>query len=213
VCGGLGRSMRLAPLSPLAGEMSPEVTEGGRAAGRWDRGSVADESTSKRRGPPLSAPSTSSGADISPARGENGGSDDLLAVTRRVQALGELLETEDGKNLSAGTKRAANILAAEEKKGTRIADAVDPGQFAMDEEKRLHEAVARVEAEARQAIAAEDYAGAMRALASLRGPIDSFFEKVLVNDENDSIRANRLALLARIRTATSEVADFSKIAG
>jgi glycyl-tRNA synthetase beta chain len=137
----------------------------------------------------------------------------LLAVTRRVTALGQLLETEEGRNLLAGTKRAANILAAEEKKGTRIADAVDPALLHVEEEKQLFNAVNRAESDARQAIQNEDYSAAMRALATLREPVDSFFERVLVNDENDSIRANRLALLAKIRSATAEVADFSKIVG
>jgi glycyl-tRNA synthetase beta chain len=139
--------------------------------------------------------------------------DDLLAVAQRVQALGQLLETEEGKNLLAGTKRAANILAAEEKKGTSIADKVDPALLRTEEEKHLFNAVIQTESEAGQAIQNEDYSAAMRALAALREPIDSFFEHVLVNDEDDSVRANRLALLARIRSATAQVADFSRIVG
>jgi glycyl-tRNA synthetase beta chain len=150
-----------------------------------------------------------------PARGETGGAanDDLLAIVRRVEALTELLGTETGANLLAGTKRAANILAAEEKKGTRIADAVDPALFSEKAESMLYEAVNEVEKEAAQAIQNEDYSAAMTALAKLREPIDSFFEEVLVNVEDDDVRANRLALLARIRAATLTVADFSKIAG
>ncbi|GLQ38571.1 glycine--tRNA ligase beta subunit [Rhizobium albus] len=139
--------------------------------------------------------------------------DDLLAVSQRVQALGQLLETEEGKNLLAGTKRAANILAAEEKKGTVVADAVDPALLRTNEEKQLFNAVIQTESEAGQAIQNEDYSAAMRALAALREPIDSFFEHVLVNDEDASVRANRLALLARIRSATAQVADFSRIVG
>ncbi|AZN72831.1 glycine--tRNA ligase subunit beta [Georhizobium profundi] len=139
--------------------------------------------------------------------------DDLLAVSQRVQALGQLLETEEGKNLLAGTKRAANILAAEEKKGTVVADAVDPALLRTNEEKHLFNAVIQTESEAGQAVQNEDYSSAMRALAALREPIDSFFEHVLVNDEDDSVRANRLALLARIRSATAQVADFSRIVG
>jgi glycyl-tRNA synthetase beta chain len=139
--------------------------------------------------------------------------DDLLAVAQRVQALGQLLETEEGKNLLAGTKRAANILAAEEKKGTSIADKVDPALLRTEEEKHLFNAVIQTESEAGQAVQNEDYSAAMRALAALREPIDSFFEHVLVNDEDDSVRANRLALLARIRSATAQVADFSRIVG
>ncbi|PHR22996.1 MAG: glycine--tRNA ligase subunit beta [Hoeflea sp.] len=140
-------------------------------------------------------------------------SDDLLDITRRVEALGAFLDTEDGKNLLAGTKRAANILAAEEKKGTAIAGAVDPALFEFDAEKNLFAAVTQSVSQATQAIESEDYSAAMGALATLREPVDSFFEAVLVNVENDSVRANRLALLAMIRQATGAVADFSRIAG
>ncbi|MBX3596929.1 MAG: glycine--tRNA ligase subunit beta [Rhizobiaceae bacterium] len=139
--------------------------------------------------------------------------DDLLAIVRRVEALGAFLDSEDGKNLLAGTKRAANILAAEEKKGTRVADAVDSSLLQEEAEKKLFVAVNQAESEAGQAIQNEDYSGAMRALSALREPVDSFFEAVLVNDPDENVRANRLALLSRIRAATDQVADFSKIAG
>ncbi|WP_336057712.1 glycine--tRNA ligase subunit beta [Nitratireductor sp. CH_MIT9313-5] len=156
-----------------------------------------------------------SGQSSSPLEGETtpSSNDDLLLVVRRVEALGELLETEEGKNLLAGTKRAANILAAEEKKGTRVADEIDTGLLSDASEQALYAAVTQAEKEAAEAIQKQDYSAAMRALAALREPIDSFFENVLVNDENDSVRANRLALLDRIRVATGKVADFSKIAG
>ena len=137
----------------------------------------------------------------------------FLLIVRRVEALSQLLDTEAGKNLLAGTKRAANILAAEEKKGTRIAESVDPALLKEEAEIRLFSAVNQAEKEAGEAIQKQDFSAVMTALAALREPIDSFFEKVLVNDENDSIRANRLALLQRIREATGRVADFSKIAG
>ena len=140
-------------------------------------------------------------------------SDDLLDITRRVEALGAFLDTEDGRNLLAGTKRAANILAAEEKKGTAIADSVDQALFELDEEKNLFKAVTQSVSAATQAIENEDYSAAMSALATLREPVDSFFEAVLVNAEVENVRANRLALLAMIREATGAVADFSKIAG
>lgn len=139
--------------------------------------------------------------------------DNLLLIARRVEALVVFLNTEDGKNLLSGTKRAANILSAEEKKGTVISDVVDAVLFHHDEEKRLYAAVNQATSEAAQAIQNQDFSGAMVALSVLREPVDSFFEKVLVNDENPDIRANRLALLARIRTATNTVADFSKIVG
>ncbi|GAB1581245.1 glycine--tRNA ligase subunit beta [Phyllobacterium phragmitis] len=139
--------------------------------------------------------------------------DNLLLIARRVEALIYFINTEDGKNLLAGTKRAANILAAEEKKGTRVAEAVDPALFREEEERALFAAIGEAEKDAGQSIEAEDFSGAMLALAKLRGPVDAFFEKVLVNDEDENVRANRLALLARIREATGKVADFSKIAG
>ena len=159
-------------------------------------------------------PTPPAGAGDPPRKGEGGAAnDDLLTIVRRVEALGTFLDTEDGKNLLAGTKRAANILAAEEKKGTAVAAAVDPALLREDAEKNLFSAVNQAEKEAGQAIRNEDFSGAMRALSSLREPVDSFFEKVLVNDEDAAVRANRLALLARIRAATGEVADFSRIAG
>jgi glycyl-tRNA synthetase beta chain len=139
--------------------------------------------------------------------------DDLLVVVSRVAALGIFLDSEDGKNLLAGTKRAANILSAEEKKGTAVAEAVDPVLFRQDEEGALFEAVTHAEHAAGEAIAAQDFPAAMQALAALRQPVDAFFEAVLVNDEDSFVRANRLALLARIRGATGQMADFSKIAG
>ncbi|MCB1464799.1 MAG: glycine--tRNA ligase subunit beta [Nitratireductor sp.] len=140
-------------------------------------------------------------------------SDDLLIVVEKVRALQKLIESEDGQNLLAGYKRAANILAAEEKKGTAIADSVSSALFAEAEEKALYEAIETAEAEAAKAVASEDFEGAMSALAKLRSPVDAFFEKVLVNAEDEKVRANRLALLSRIRTATSTVADLGKIGG
>ncbi|OBQ70714.1 glycine--tRNA ligase subunit beta [Mesorhizobium erdmanii] len=140
-------------------------------------------------------------------------SDDLLQIVRRVEALGSFLDTEDGKNLLAGTKRAANILAAEEKKKTAIADTVEPALFRENAEKSLFAAVNQAEKQAGEAIQNEDFSAAMLALSALREPVDSFFEGVLVNDEDLAVRANRLALLTRIRAATGQVADFSKIAG
>ncbi len=139
--------------------------------------------------------------------------DDLLLVTSRVAALGIFLDSEDGRNLLAGTKRAANILAAEEKKGTTVAEAVDPALLREPAEKKLFDAVNQAEKNAGEAIQKQDFSAAMLALSALREPVDSFFEAVLVNDEDEAVRANRLALLARIREATGQVADFSKIAG
>ncbi|HEV7304697.1 glycine--tRNA ligase subunit beta [Ensifer sp.] len=139
--------------------------------------------------------------------------DDLLMIARRVEALTAFISDEEGRNLLAGTKRATQILAAEEKKGTTVADAVDPGLFRLDAEKALHQAVQAASGEAGDAIAREDFRSAMEALAKLRQPVDQFFNDVLVNDDDAAIRANRLALLGLIRSAIGKVADFSKIAG
>ena len=141
------------------------------------------------------------------------GSDDLLTVVRRVEALGTFLDTEDGTNLLAGTRRAANILAAEEKKGTAVAPAVDPALLAEPAEERLFSAVSEVAGAAESAAGKEDFSAAMLALSTLREPVDRFFEDVLVNADDAAVRANRLALLSLIRAATGKVADFSRIAG
>ncbi|NKJ96037.1 glycine--tRNA ligase subunit beta [Rhizobium leguminosarum bv. viciae] len=139
--------------------------------------------------------------------------DDLLMVARRVEALTAFITSEDGKNLLAGTKRATQLLAAEEKKGTVIADGVSEALLKLDAEKELFAAISSASKEASDAVAREDFRSAMEALSKLRGPVDRFFEDVLVNDEDAAIRANRLALLRLIREATGTVADFSKISG
>ncbi|MEH3116721.1 MAG: glycine--tRNA ligase subunit beta [Methylorubrum populi] len=142
--------------------------------------------------------------------------DDLLLVVRRVEALGEFLGTDDGKNLLAGYKRAANILRIEEKKDGRAYDAAPDAALAaagQPEERALAEALAAARAEASAAVAAEDFAGAMRALSRLRAPVDAFFEKVTVNADDPALRQNRLLLLNALRAATREVADFSRIEG
>ncbi|EJT03319.1 glycine--tRNA ligase subunit beta [Rhizobium sp. CCGE 510] len=139
--------------------------------------------------------------------------DDLLMVARRVEALTAFITSEDGKNLLAGSKRATQLLAAEEKKGTVIADGVSAALLKLDAEKELFAAISGASKEAADAVAGEDFRSAMAALSKLRGPVDRFFEEVLVNDEDAAIRANRLALLRLIREATGTVADFSKISG
>jgi glycyl-tRNA synthetase beta chain len=142
------------------------------------------------------------------------GQDDLLMVVRRVEALGKFLDTDDGKNLLAGTKRAANILRIEEKKDGKAYDgAPDPVLYRLDEEKTLAKAIDKVNVEASAAVAKEDFAGAMTALATLRPAVDAFFDKVKVNDDDPQVRENRLKLLNEIRAATRAVADFSKIEG
>lgn len=138
--------------------------------------------------------------------------DDLLQVARRVEALISFINTDDGENLLAGSKRAFNILEAEIKKSTKIADNVDPELLIEAEEKTLYEAIGKTEKATQSHIDAGDFSGALLSLANLRQPVDAFFEKVLVNDENHAIRANRLALLMRIRSVMCKVADFSKLA-
>jgi glycyl-tRNA synthetase beta chain len=140
------------------------------------------------------------------------GQDDLLMVVRRVEALGKFLDSDDGKNLLAGTKRAANILRIEEKKDGKTYDgAPDPSLYSLNEEKALAKAIDQVKVEAGAAVADEDFAGAMSAMAKLRPAVDAFFDKVKVNDDDARVRENRLKLLNEIRAAPRAVADFSKI--
>ena len=142
------------------------------------------------------------------------GQDDLLMVVRRVEALGKFLDTDDGKNLLAGSKRAANILRIEEKKDGRTYDgAPNPALYSMAEEKTLAKAIDLAKAEASSAVAKEDFAAAMGAIAKLRPAVDAFFDKVKVNDDDPQVRENRLKLLNQIRAATRAVADFSRIEG
>jgi glycyl-tRNA synthetase beta chain len=142
------------------------------------------------------------------------GQDDLLLIVRRVEALGKFLDTDDGKNLLAGVKRASNILRIEEKKDNKgYAGAPDAKRLAELEEKALAEAVSLAKEEASAAVAKEDFAAAMSALAKLRPKVDAFFEKVTVNVDDKGLRENRLMLLNEIREATRAVADFSKIEG
>ncbi|MCB1517807.1 MAG: glycine--tRNA ligase subunit beta [Hyphomicrobiaceae bacterium] len=144
----------------------------------------------------------------------SGKSDDVLEIVRRVGALSALLETETGAQLLAGYRRGANILAAEEKKdGTTYTGDVDAKLLKDAEEKALAEAVdARIKSVGKL-VAADDYRGAIDDLSTLRSPVDQFFDKVLVNDDDPKVRANRLNLLARLRDVMHQVADFSKIEG
>jgi len=136
----------------------------------------------------------------------------LLSIVRRVEALGKFLDTDDGKNLLAGTKRASNILAIEEKKDKRSFDgAPDAALYSLEQEKTLANAIEQVRSEAGAAVAKDDFAGAISAMAKLRPAVDAFFDKVKVNDDDPNVRENRLKLLNEIREATRAVADFSKI--
>ena len=143
-----------------------------------------------------------------------GGNDDLLDVARRVEALGGFLDGEDGRNLLAATTRAANILRIEEKKDGRSFDEMpDVAALVEPEEKALAIGLARAAGAASEAVAREDFAGAMRALAEIRPTVDAFFDTVTVNAPEPALRENRLKLLAMLRRATREVADFSRIEG
>ncbi len=167
-----------------------------------------------------------------------GGEDDLVRLLARVHALQAFVTTEDGKNLLAGYKRAANILKKEapsapsplrgEGRGEGLPSSAAPGtaphpdplpagereQYAPEPaEAALQAALDSAEPRATAAIAAEDFAAAMAALASLRAPIDAFFDSVIVNDPDPAKRSARLALLERVRAAVHNVADFSKIEG
>ena len=142
------------------------------------------------------------------------GQDDLLMIVRRVDALGKFLESDDGKNLLAGVKRASNILRIEEKKDKREYNgAPDAKLYQLAEEKALAEAINAVKKEATTAVGKEDFAAAMTAIAKLRPRVDAYFDKVTVNVDDKALRENRLRLLNEIREATRAVADFSKIEG
>ena len=135
-------------------------------------------------------------------------------IVRRVEALGRFLETDDGANLLAGVKRAQNILRIEEKKDKRSFEGEpDAALLAEPQEKALAKIIGEVTRDARKSLEAEDFEGAMSALAKLRAPVDAFFDKVTVNAPDPALRENRLKLLAQIRAATLEVADFTKIEG
>jgi len=143
-----------------------------------------------------------------------GGEDDLVRLMARVDALSAFLASDDGENLLTAYRRAANILKIEEKKDERRYDgAVDGGAFQQDEERILHRGLSEAGPAIAKAVAEEDFAGAMAALARLRGPVDSFFDGVQVNADDAALRENRLKLLNEIRAALGGVADFSKIEG
>jgi glycyl-tRNA synthetase beta chain len=142
------------------------------------------------------------------------GQDDLLMIVRRVEALAKFLDTDDGKNLLAGTKRAVNIIRIEEKKdNATYTGAPDPKRYAQAEERALAQGIDAGKQEASTAVAREDFAAAMAAIAKLRPAVDAFFDKVTVNVDDADLRANRLRLLNEIREATLAVADFSRIEG
>ena len=187
---------------PLAGKIE---SRSDRDGGRADGIETASSGT-----PPTPGPSPRGGGEGASLTAN----DDLLAIVRRVEALGRFLATADGANLLAGAKRAANILRIEEKKDGRVYDEPpDPFAYVLPEEKALAAELDVAANEAAAAVEAENFEGAMAALARLRTPVDAFFDKVTVNDPDPRLRENRLKLLAGLREATRAVADFGKIEG
>src|SRR6266568_8100 len=143
-----------------------------------------------------------------------GGQDDLVLIVRRVEALGHFLETEDGKNLLAGYRRATNIIRIEEKRDGRSYTGAPNLKLLHDPlEKHLWNTIQSTVADANHHVSREDFESAMETLSTLRTAVDGFFEKVTVNVEDRELRENRLKLLNQIREATHAVADFSKIEG
>ena len=192
--------------SALGATPLPRAGEGGRRSLTGEGDAAAS---------PSSDPASQGHLLPKSGEGSASSSDDLLMVVRRVEALGSFLDTDDGRNLLAGYKRAANIVRAEEKKekGADFGVSYDSGAFVLDEEKSLASTLEAAQADAASAIAREDFAAAMSALSKLRAPVDAFFEKVTVNDPDNAKRLNRLALLNALRGAVHTVADFSKISG
>jgi len=140
-----------------------------------------------------------------------GADDDILRILARAGALKSLVESEDGTNLLAAYKRAQNILRIEEKKDGPHNGPVDAALLTLPQEIALNAALAGAEPRVAAALVAEDFSAAVATLASLRAPVDAFFEHVMVNDAEPSLRRNRLRLLSRLRSAMDAVADLSKI--
>ncbi|MFG1268930.1 glycine--tRNA ligase subunit beta [Xanthobacter sp. DSM 14520] len=142
------------------------------------------------------------------------GQDDLVLLVDRMTALARFLDTEDGKTLLAGYRRAVNILRIEEKKdGRAFTGPTNAALLKEPAEERLADAIEQVKRRVASAVAAEDFETAMTALADLRGPVDAFFDAVTVNDQDPALRENRLKLLDEIRAATRGIADFDRIGG
>ena len=145
------------------------------------------------------------------------GSDDFALVARRVAALGTFLGTDEGANLLAGYRRAANILKAEERKtpndAPRFAETFDPALLTEGPEQALAVRLGEAKPEAADAVRREDFEAAMRILSTLRAPVDAFFDAVTVNAPDPLVRLNRLRLLNGFRDAVHAVADFARIGG
>ena len=138
--------------------------------------------------------------------------DDLVRLLARVEALKGLLDTEDGVNLLAAYRRASNIVAIEERKdGQAVAGEPEAGLLREPAEQVLYDALEVARGRIEPALAAEDFAAAMAALAALRQPVDRFFDGVLVNAAEPELRGNRLRMLGRIRGNLQRVADFTLV--
>ena len=148
------------------------------------------------------------------ARGEAGvGEDDLVRLLARADALRDFLSTPEGADLLAAYRRAANILRIEEKKTGEVPAEVDPSLLALAEEARLWEVLNDIDVAVREALDSEQFSTAMTVFATLRGPVDAFFEKVVVNDADPALRYNRLGLLKTLRGAMDRVAEFQRVEG
>ncbi|MBV0887117.1 glycine--tRNA ligase subunit beta [Komagataeibacter oboediens] len=138
---------------------------------------------------------------------------DIVRLLARAQAIADMLETEDGRNMLAATKRAANILRIEDRKDGPHEGTPNPALYTQPEEKALADQLQKTIPAVEQAIAQERYEDAMRDVAALRPALDQFFDKVTVNDADPAVRANRLRLLSELRRMTVLIADFSQIEG
>ena len=150
--------------------------------------------------------------DVLTAVFATGADDDIVRLLARASAVAELLGTEDGTNLLTAYRRAANILRIEDRKDGPHTGPTDPALSREPAEVGLEQAlIALHDLDAK--LAAEDYAGAMTAMAGLRAPLDTFFKDVTVNAPDPDLRRNRLRLLHRVRATMDRVADFSRIEG
>ncbi|MEO1138786.1 MAG: glycine--tRNA ligase subunit beta [Pseudomonadota bacterium] len=142
------------------------------------------------------------------------GNDDLALLVKRARALQDVLSTEDGENLVQGFKRANNILTqAEEKDGVEYSFGPDPKFAEGEEEKALFTALQKAESTIAKSVKAEDFVAAMAAMATLRRPIDAFFEAVQINTDNDVVRRNRLNMLHKVREICLQAADLRRLDG
>ena len=195
-----------AGVAAMARSVGPELVEGWRRVAAEVLAFIADRLRVQLR---------ADGArhDILAAVFAAGADDDLVRVLARTDAVAAFVATAEGANLLAAYRRAANILRIEDRKDGPHAGAIDTALLREPAETALAAALDAAEPAARAGLAAEDYPVAMTALAALRGPVDAFFNDVMVNAPEPELRRNRLRLLNRLRAAMDTVADFSQIEG